>query len=90
MNLCRACGHDFGSVSAFDAHRTGRHAYTFWQGVRREPPVEDGRRCLEVGELEDAGWSQDQHGRWRQPASQGLILRARTAQDASETLEEAA
>lgn len=51
MNFCRSCNTDFGSVAAFDAHRTGVHAYTFMEGARRVPPVEDGRRCLDVREM---------------------------------------
>lgn len=70
MNFCRACGEDFGSVGAFDAHRIGKHAYTFAEGFHRDPPREDGRRCLDADELVEVGWHRDQHGRWRQP---GLV-----------------
>jgi hypothetical protein len=28
VNNCRACGEDFSSVTAFDRHRVGGHAYT--------------------------------------------------------------
>jgi hypothetical protein len=62
MNLCRACRQDFGSVSAFDNHRTGKHGYPW------SPEHEDGRRCLETGELEAKGWRQDKQGRWRTPS----------------------
>ena len=68
MNLCGGCGLDFGSVSGFDAHRVGRHAYTYLQGLDQTPPVEDGRRCLDPDELAERGWRQDTRGRWRQPA----------------------
>jgi hypothetical protein len=68
MNLCRECRKDFGSLSAFDAHRVGKHAYTFGEGLRCDPPLEDGRRCLDTAELEEAGWSRDPFGRWRTPA----------------------
>jgi hypothetical protein len=61
VNLCRRCGEDFGSLSAFDAHRVGRHDY-LWS-----PEREDGRRCLDVDELERAGWHRDSCGRWRRP-----------------------
>jgi hypothetical protein len=62
-NLCRGCGVDFASVSAFDRHRTGTYVYTFAEGLELDPPQEDGRRCLDVDEptpawprmLEDAG-----------------------------------
>jgi len=68
MNICGACGLDFASVPAFDEHRVGKHDYTFAEGARREPPRYDGRRCLAVSELEDAGWGKDRWGRWRLPA----------------------
>jgi hypothetical protein len=67
VNLCRACGLDFGSVSGFDAHQVGRHEYTFAEGMRMDPPREDGRRCLDTEELEAYGWHRDRQGRWRQP-----------------------
>lgn len=76
MNYCRSCQQDFGSVSAFDAHRTGKHAYTLSEGLRQEPPVEDGRRCLNRNELSDLGWKQDQRGRWRTPADTNRLLQA--------------
>ena len=43
---CTACGLVFNSDGGFDAHRVGKHAYTFLEGMRMEPPREDGRRCL--------------------------------------------
>jgi hypothetical protein len=52
MNLCRACGLDFGSISAFDTHRVGKHAYTYSEGVLMDPVREDGRRCLSAAEIE--------------------------------------
>jgi hypothetical protein len=75
VNLCRACGNDYGSVSAFDAHRVGKHAYTFSEGLRRSPPVEDGRRCLHPSELLEKGWSRDKAGRWRTPVREKASLR---------------
>jgi hypothetical protein len=33
-------------VSAFDNHRVGKHAYMHSEGLKLDPPVEDGRRCL--------------------------------------------
>jgi hypothetical protein len=74
MNLCRACGEDFGSVSAFDAHRTGTHEYALAKGFRMEPPRDDGRRCLEADELERAGWHRDSRGRWRRPIRDASAL----------------
>lgn len=68
MNFCRSCKQDFGSVSAFDGHRTGKHAYTYVEGYDLEPRREDGRRCLDSAELEAKGWAVDAHGRWRTPA----------------------
>ena len=67
MNLCRSCGEDFASVEAFDAHRVGRHAYTFAAGLWLDPPREDGRRCLGTEELDGSGWTVDTRGRWVHP-----------------------
>jgi hypothetical protein len=54
MNLCRSCGEDFASVSAFDAHRVGKHTYTY----------RDGRRFLHADELEANGYQKNEAGRW--------------------------
>lgn len=67
VNMCSACGEDFISVSAFDEHRTGVHEYTYLEGVKKEPPVEDGRRCLGVDELRAFGWSRRSNGLWNYP-----------------------
>jgi hypothetical protein len=64
MNVCGACGLDFSSVQAFDRHRVGKHAYTFTEGLNMNPPREDGRRCLDVEELEALQFAQDARGRW--------------------------
>jgi hypothetical protein len=64
LNLCR-CDTDFASVAAFDRHRTGVHDYTFPEGLRMDPPREDGRRCLDPEELLEAGMGIDPRGRWR-------------------------
>jgi hypothetical protein len=61
VNLCRACGEDFASVTLFDAHRVGRHEYTW------SPEREDGRRCLSVEEMEEKGWTLNAQGRWFDP-----------------------
>jgi hypothetical protein len=68
VNYCRACREDFASLSAFDGHRTGRHTYTFREGLERG--TEDGRRCLDPDELEAMGWHQDGQGRWKLPLSE--------------------
>jgi hypothetical protein len=65
VNACGACGLDFTSVTAFDAHRVGRHAYTFKQGLAMEPSREDGRRCLGPGDPEfDERFAPGRAGRW--------------------------
>lgn len=64
MNLCRRCNQDFASVRLFDAHRVGVHAYTFSEGMDLDPPVEDGRRCLDIPEMQEKGWTQDDQGQW--------------------------
>lgn len=68
MNTCTACFENFSSVETFDRHRVGVHAYTFLEGMRMDPPVEDGRRCLHPDEMEDLGWTQDVKARWYDPA----------------------
>ena len=64
LNLCRGCGCDFASVSAFDRHRAGSYVYTFTEGLSLDPPQEDGRRCLDADEMTDAGMAPDAQGRW--------------------------
>ena len=73
MNLCRACGKDFGSTSAFDAHRVGKHAYTLTEGLRIDPPADDGRRCLATDELAAKGWKPDARNRWRRAGPTGSL-----------------
>lgn len=67
VNVCAECGEDFGSVRLFDAHRVGKHAYTFSEGLGMDPPREDGRRCLSIEEMRGQGWDVDERGRWRDP-----------------------
>lgn len=74
-NLCRSCGLDFQTEAGFDDHRVGDHDYTFAQGLRMEPPREDGRRCLDASELESLGWHPDRHGRWRRPVRERVLER---------------
>jgi hypothetical protein len=76
MNQCGACGLDFSSVSGFDKHRVGKHAYLYAEGLRMNPPREDGRRCLSVSELEAAGMAQDARGRWGLVKDRERIRRA--------------
>lgn len=67
MNECGSCGRDFASVAAFDRHRSGVHAYTYIQGMRMDPQVEDGRRCLDDPELQAVGLELNAKGRWHDP-----------------------
>ena len=64
MNLCCACNTDFASVSAFDKHRIGKHAYAHSEGLTKNPPVEDGRRCMDEDEIRAAAMELDARGRW--------------------------
>ena len=69
MNICTTCGDDFGSVSAFDAHRVGTYLQT--GATEYTGPLADwnpdlGRRCLTATELLERGWKRDGRGRWRQ------------------------
>jgi hypothetical protein len=66
VNLCTACGQDFGSVELFDRHRVGKHAYTFAEGLDRG--LEDGRRCLDATEMQASGWRLNARNRWTDPA----------------------
>ena len=50
--LCRGCGQYFGSVNAFDKHRSGPATARF---------------CLETAELDGKGWRKDKKGYWRTP-----------------------
>jgi|SRR5215831_2653901 len=68
LNGCETCHEDFSSVKMFDRHRIGRFEYTHSQGLRSEPPVEDGRRCLDEDEMRAKGWDRDERGRWADPA----------------------
>ena len=72
MNLCRGCNEDFGGVELFDRHRVGKHAYTYAEGL--DKGLEDGRRCLDVEEMEMRGWTRNQYGRWFDP-SRGFGMR---------------
>lgn len=54
-SYCTSCGRDFVGDSYFDQHRTGTHEYTYSEGLNRDPPVEDGRRCMDVEEMRASG-----------------------------------
>jgi hypothetical protein len=55
-------------VALFDAHRVGVHAYVLTEGLRMDPPREDGRRCLDETEVAERGWEPNDRGRWHDPA----------------------
>ena len=56
LSYCTSCGCDFSGDSMFDRHRVGTHDYTYSEGLRFDPPVEDGRRCLRRDEMIEKGW----------------------------------
>lgn len=60
--LCCSCLEMFGSSTAFDMHRVGKHAYL------ASPEQPDGRRCLTPEEMEAREMRKDVKGRWRSPA----------------------
>ena len=74
-NQCGACQLDFASVAAFDRHRVGVHAYTLTEGLRLDPPREDGRHCLSSHELRDLGFVLTERGLW-QDAEKAAAARA--------------
>lgn len=67
-NFCRGCGEDFTSIKQFDRHRVGVHAYTSSEGLAMDPPVEDGRRCLDADQMRELGWTTNEDGYWFDPA----------------------
>lgn len=69
MNLCCSCRQDFTGIRDFDSHRVGVHAYTYTEGLALNPIHEDGRRCLDVAEMQANGWTRDSHGRWSHPCT---------------------
>lgn len=56
---CPTCLEQFGSVRAFDRHRTGSYA--------SPGTFQHQRRCLTVPEMQAAGWSQNPKGQWLAP-----------------------
>lgn len=67
LNGCSGCGQDFTSTQLFDAHRTGVYVYSLEQGLKLDPPCEDGRRCLDADEMTAKGWELNDRGRWLEP-----------------------
>ena len=67
-NQCGQCFLDFSSVEGFDRHRVGSTEFTFIEGMRMNPPREDGRRCLDEDELRARGFAQDKRGLWGEVA----------------------
>jgi len=59
LNLCRSCGRDFSSLSAFDRHRVGSHEQVWSLDAL------DGRRCMAVDEMVENRMELDPRGRWR-------------------------
>lgn len=55
VSLCRECGKVFTTTSTFDRHRTGKYDIN-------APGY--GRRCLTDAELSEAGFAQNDKGRW--------------------------
>jgi hypothetical protein len=56
LAFCTSCGRDFVGDSLFDLHRVGVHDYTISEGLKLDPPREDGRRCLDADEMRKRGW----------------------------------
>jgi len=64
---CRGCRQDFSGTRMFDRHKVGEHSFTYSEGLDMDPPREDGRRCLDIDEMEAMGWIKDKRGRWCDP-----------------------
>lgn len=52
-------------MRAFDGHRVGVHEYLYSEGLRLDPPREDGRRCRDEAEMLEHGLELDARSRWR-------------------------
>ena len=70
MTECSVCGLLFSGTAAFDAHRVGRHAYSYSEGLHMDPPREDGRRCLAADEMAIAHLELNGSGKWHLILSQ--------------------
>jgi hypothetical protein len=55
LDQCCACGEDFASLAAFDAHVLSK-------------PADAKFDCLQVLELRRGTWTKDNRGRWTSPA----------------------
>jgi hypothetical protein len=84
-SFCRTCGEDFSGDDIFARHRVGTHEYLYAEGLEMDPPREDGRRCLDVDEMEAKGWRLNKRGRWADPvkAEQAARMRRASAEKAS-------
>lgn len=80
MNLCSACKNIFSSVEIFDRHRVGKHEYTYEEGLLVD--ADNGRRCLNVNEMQELGWKSDAQGYWYDPvrSARASVLRGRAVQ----------
>jgi hypothetical protein len=54
LNQCTACGQDFASLAAFDEHVLSG-------------PSDPDFDCLQVAQMDQAGWVQNIKGRWMSP-----------------------
>jgi hypothetical protein len=55
-------------AAALSARSTGTgpvfHAWTHIEGLRLDPPRDNGRHCMDTDEMADAGMELDARGRW--------------------------
>jgi hypothetical protein len=76
MNLCRGCGLTFGTLKAFDAHRTGPYGEPIYKPSRTRKSRQvightaPTRRCMTVPEIQALGMTQDRKGWWMLPVPQ--------------------
>jgi hypothetical protein len=78
MTLCSSCGKRFGGVVAFDAHRVGKHAYTY------SPEHPDGRRCLSANEMREHQFKLNKRGAWSTSTLTRGLLAQQSDADARE------
>jgi hypothetical protein len=69
MNYCKACDVTFGSIGAFDMHRTGSYGDAIYASgdTKRKKPIghtEPSRRCMTLDEINAAGMVQNGKGWW--------------------------
>jgi hypothetical protein len=96
LNGCGGCRQDFTSLRLFDAHRIGAFESGNYQGHIEDWSLELGRRCLDVEEMAERGWEQDEKGRWFDPERVedarrrlGRVAEAEIAPPGGEATEEA-